>query len=46
MKSLTMKSNETKNQSKGLSVIQKIGIGILILTIIFYYVLSIQFLAS
>ncbi|TDO68800.1 hypothetical protein EV143_11921 [Flavobacterium chryseum] len=46
MKSLTMKSNESKNQPKGLNVIQKIGIGILILTIIFYYVLSIQFLAS
>lgn len=34
------------NQEKGFSIIQKIGIGVLVFTIIVYYVLSIQFLTS
>jgi len=41
-----MKFNESNNQPKGLSVLQKIGICVLVMTIIVYYVLSIQFLAS
>jgi len=41
-----MKSNETNNEPKGLNLVQKIGICLLVLTIILYYVLSIQFLAS
>jgi hypothetical protein len=46
MKNLTMKFNESKDQQKGLSILQKIGICVLVMTIIIYYVLSIQFLAS
>ena len=46
MKNLTMKFNESKNEAKGLSILQKIGICLLVMTIIVYYVLSIQFLAS
>ncbi|TCN50227.1 hypothetical protein EV142_11714 [Flavobacterium circumlabens] len=41
-----MKPNDGNNEPKGLNVIQKIGICLLVLTIIVYYVLSIQFLAS
>ena len=46
MKNLTMKPNESNNEPKGLKLAQKVGICILVLTIILYYVLSIQFLAS
>lgn len=46
MKNLIMKSNESNNEPKGLNLAQKIGICLLVLTIILYYVLSIQFLAS
>lgn len=46
MKNLSMKLNESKNQPKGLNVLKKIGICLLVMTIIVYYVLSIQFLAS
>lgn len=46
MKTKIMKFNESNNQPKGLNVIQKIGICVLILTIILYYVLSIQFLTA
>lgn len=46
MKSHTMKFNESDNQPKGLNLLQKIGVCILVLTIILYYVLSIQFLTS
>ncbi len=45
MKRETMKFNEN-NQPKGLSVMQKIGLCVLVVTIVFYYVLSIQFLTS
>ncbi len=41
-----MKLNQSKDQQKGLNIMQKIGIGVLIITIVFYYVLSIQFLTS
>lgn len=46
MKNLTMKPNEGNNEPKGLNLMQKIGICLLVLTIIVYYVLSIQFLTS
>jgi hypothetical protein len=46
MKNLIMKRNESNNEPKGLKILQKIGICVLVLTIIVYYVLSIQFLAS
>ncbi|WP_456315698.1 hypothetical protein [Pseudomonas shirazensis] len=46
MKNLTMKTSQSNNEQKGLNLIQKIGIGLLAITIIAYYVLSIQFLAS
>jgi hypothetical protein len=46
MKNHTMKFNESNNQHKGLNILQKIGICLLVLTIILYYVLSIQFLTS
>ncbi len=41
-----MKLNDSNQEPKGLSMIQKIGIVILVLIIILYYVLSIQYLAS
>jgi hypothetical protein len=41
-----MKFNESNNQEKGLNVMQKIGLCLLVVTIIFYYVLSFQFLTS
>lgn len=41
-----MKFNDSKNQPKGLNVMQKIGLCVLVLTIILYYVLSIQFLTA
>lgn len=41
-----MKFNDSNNQDKGMNVIQKIGLCILVLTIIVYYVLSIQFLTA
>jgi hypothetical protein len=46
MKTKTMKTNESNNQPKGLNVMQKIGLCVLVMTIILYYVLSIQFLTS
>lgn len=46
MKNLTMKFNDRKKQSEGLNILQKAGICLLVFTIIVYYVLSIQFLAS
>lgn len=41
-----MKFNESNKQRNGLNVMQKIGLCVLVMTIIFYYVLSIQFLTS
>lgn len=41
-----MKFNDSKNQPKGLKVMQKIGLCVLVLTIVLYYVLSIQFLTA
>jgi hypothetical protein len=41
-----MKINETDKQSKQLNILQKIGLCILVITVISYYVLSIQFLTS
>jgi hypothetical protein len=40
-----MNFNDSKNQ-KGMNIMQKIGVCVLVLTIIVYYVLSIQFLTS
>ncbi|MBB4804258.1 hypothetical protein HNP37_004345 [Flavobacterium nitrogenifigens] len=45
-KQTTMKFNDSNNQDKGMNVIQKIGLCVLVLTIIVYYVLSIQFLTA
>jgi hypothetical protein len=45
-KSQYMKFNGSNNQPKGLNLLQKIGICVLVITIILYYVLSIQFLTS
>lgn len=41
-----MKMNETDKQSKQLNILQKIGLCLLAITIISYYILSIQFLTS
>ena len=41
-----MKFNENNPQPRGLNVMQKIGLGVLVITIVAYYVLSIQFLTS
>jgi hypothetical protein len=41
-----MKVNQTNNHPKELNIFQKIGLCILAITVISYYVLSIQFLAS
>jgi hypothetical protein len=41
-----MKINETDKQSKELNILQKIGICLLAVTVICYYILSIQFLTS
>jgi hypothetical protein len=41
-----MKFNDSNNQPKGFNVMQKIGLCLLVLSIILYYVLSIQFLTS
>ncbi|WP_262894777.1 hypothetical protein [Flavobacterium agrisoli] len=41
-----MNTENYNNQPKGLSLLKKIGVGILILMIIVYYVLSIRFLLS
>jgi hypothetical protein len=41
-----MKFNENNHQPRGLNVMQKIGLGVLVITIVTYYVLSIQFLTS
>ncbi|GEM_PF-941878 len=41
-----MKFNENKTQPSGLNIMQKIGLCVLVVTIIAYYVLSIQFLTS
>ncbi|MEA9415873.1 MULTISPECIES: hypothetical protein [unclassified Flavobacterium] len=46
MKTHTMKLNEANNKPRLTNLIRKIGACLLILTIILYYVLSIQFLAS
>ncbi|MDR7212648.1 hypothetical protein [Flavobacterium piscis] len=43
---ISMKVNQTKGEQKGLNIAQKIGLCLLVITIILYYVLSIQFLAS
>ncbi len=45
-KTIAMKFNDSNNQPKGLNVIQKIGLCLLVFTIILYYVLSIHFLTS
>lgn len=45
-KTTTMKFNDSNNQDKGMNLIQKIGLCVLVLTIIVYYVLSIQFLTA
>lgn len=41
-----MKINQTDNEFKRLNILKKIGLCLLLITIISYYVLSIQFLAS
>jgi hypothetical protein len=41
-----MKINNTDKQSKNLNILQKIGLCLLAVTIISYYILSIQFLSS
>jgi hypothetical protein len=41
-----MKFNDSNNQEKGMNIIQKIGLCVLVITIILYYVLSIQFLTA
>lgn len=41
-----MKINETDKDSKQLNILQKIALYILAITVISYYVLSIQFLTS
>ncbi|WP_278248006.1 hypothetical protein [Flavobacterium johnsoniae] len=41
-----MKFNESNNQPRGMNIMQKIGLCVLVVTIIAYYVLSIQFLTS
>ncbi len=41
-----MESKNYDNQPKGLGLIKKIGVGILVLMIIVYYILSIKFLLS
>lgn len=46
MKSETMKVNDSKKQPDGLNFIQKIGICVLVITIILYYCLSIAYLTS
>lgn len=46
MKTQAMKLNETNNKSKHTNLFRKIGVCLLVLTIILYYILSIQFLAS
>lgn len=46
MKSQTMKINDSNNKVKHTNLFRKIGICLLVLTIILYYVLSIQFLTS
>lgn len=45
-KPITMKFNDSNNQEKGMNIIQKIGLCVLVVTIILYYVLSIQFLTA
>jgi hypothetical protein len=46
MKTQTMKLSGTNNKLRLANLVRKIGACLLILTIILYYVLSIQFLAS
>jgi hypothetical protein len=46
MKTLVMKFNESTNKFKLINLLRIIGLCLLILTIILYYVLSIQFLTS
>ncbi|EJL60549.1 hypothetical protein PMI10_03768 [Flavobacterium sp. CF136] len=41
-----MKVNQTNGQPKQLNIFQKIGLCILAITVISYYILSIQFLTS
>ena len=41
-----MKTNSTNNKTSELNIVQKIGICLLVITIVSYYVLSIQFLAG
>jgi len=41
-----MKGNETNKESKQLNLLQKITLFLIALTIILYYVVSIQFLTS
>ncbi len=41
-----MKVNDNNKETKQLNVLQKIALGLLAITIISYYVLSIQFLTS
>lgn len=41
-----MKFSDSDNQPNGLNIIQKIGVCILVITIVAYYILSIQFLAG
>ncbi len=41
-----MKINETEKESKQLNILQKIALCILAITVITYYILSIQFLTS
>lgn len=41
-----MKFNDSNDQQRGMNIMQKIGLFVLVLTIILYYVLSIQFLTA
>jgi hypothetical protein len=43
---MAMKINDTDKQSKQLNVLQKIALCILVITVIIYYILSIQFLTN
>lgn len=46
MNNKSMKADQSNNEPKPLNILQKIGICLFVITIISYYVLSIQFLAS
>ncbi|CAD0005649.1 hypothetical protein FLAT13_02881 [Flavobacterium salmonis] len=41
-----MKINNTNKESKNLNILKKIALCILVITIILYYIISIQFLSN